>query len=422
MTGEGDRAFLRFYGIFFAFTALLACCFVLSPDDWNWAGADGLSWLRGGVPDYNGRYLGNLGAFALLRARWLLPLVKSAVLTGSLCALQKLTGNRDPRFLYLSALLLLLPGPLFIQDVVWTAAFINYQVPVCLLLWCAFLVLRAPVPKGGGKAALFYVAITVLGFSAQLFMEHYTLFALALSAFAAVYPRRKNGRFAPPSLLWLCAAAGGAATMFSNGAYRRIFRGEAGYQHLEWNLLVSLGRVLRSGLAACLPALVVIAALLAILLLRRRRAFAAILRSREAWFFLSLLAVAHAPLLFVFPVGARCFSLAGMLLLIMAQRLFARALPIPEQPRLPGRRVFALALAIVMAFDLAGYVTVFAGNRRKIAAVRAQAEAGNQVIVLRHTPLRFLVYELDAEDKSGKILRAFLRFNALPETLRIEYR
>ncbi|MDR3313145.1 MAG: DUF6056 family protein [Oscillospiraceae bacterium] len=411
-------AFRAFYFVFFAFTVLLAFFFVPSPDDWGWATGDGLALLQRGFADYNGRYLGNLFAFALLRATWLLPPAKALVLTGILALLQKISGNQDVRFLRLCAIALLLPCPLFIQNIVWTSAFTNYEIPVALLLCCAYLVFFPKTQTSRWKSFLRCAILLLLGFAGQLFMEHYTLFALGLAGFAVLFHRRKTGRFLLAPSLWLCAAAAGAVLMFSNGAYLQILRGEQRYQRLEWNPLATLGSIAGGFLAACLPALLLLAFLLLRLRKRNRRAFAAIPKSKTAWFYLAALLTLTAPLAVVFPVGSRCFSMAAVLLLLAAQKLFAAAAPAPSAT---GNRGLAIALAFVMALDLAGYATVFAAYRHKIDRVRTQVAQGNTVITLRHTPLRFLVYALDAEPKSRSIQSAFNQYYGLPEDVKIEY-
>jgi hypothetical protein len=399
-----------FYLSFFAFLVLLACFFTPAPDDRLWATSYGQALFERGFAGYNGRYLGNLGAYALLRIPWALPFVKASALTGILWLTQRITGNRDMRFLCLCAILLLLPGPLFIQDFAWTTAFLNYEFPVLLLLGLAYLVFFARERPG------WLAAIAALGFAAQLFMEHYTLFALAVSAYAAA--RREYKAFRARALVWFCSAAAGAALMFSNSNYLRVLRGEKGYQRVSPHIFEGLLRAAGGFAAACLPILLMVAVLLVLLRRRDPGAFARLPRSPALWRCVILLAVLNAPLILVYPMGPRCFSLSAALLTLMAHKLFT-AVARPPQPR--ATRALAAALALVMVLDLAGYISVGAANRAKVEQVRAQVARGNHEVVLRHTPMRFLVNALDQEPINPNILRGFLEYYGLPGDVTITY-
>jgi len=414
-----------FYLSFFCFLVLLVYFIPPAPDDRLWATSYGQALFERGFANYNGRYLGNLGAYALLRIPWSLPFIKALTLTGVLWLTQRITGNRDMRFLCLSAILLLLPGPLFIQDFAWTTAFLNYEVPVLLLLCLSFLVFCVQ-RRGGG----WLIAIAALGFAAQLFMEHYTLFALAVSAYTMV--RRKYKAFLPRTLIWFCSAAAGAALMFSNSNYLRALQGKKGYQRVSLNFFGGLTRVAGSFAIACLPILLTIVVLLVLLRRRNPAAFANIPRSPAAWRCAALLAVLNAPLILVFPMGPRCFSLSATLLLLMSHKLFIAVASVGKAadvggtadtvPRPRGMRALTIALALTMALDLSGYVFVRAANRAKVAQVRAQVEQGNHAVVLRHTPMRFLINALDQEPINPNILRGFLEYYELPADVTITYK
>ena len=413
-----------FYLFFFLFLVLLVCFFTPAPDDRLWATGYGQKLFERGYANYNGRYLGNLGAYALLRIPWVLPFVKALVQTGILWLTQRITGNRDMRFLYLCAILLIIPGPLFIQDFAWTTAFLNYQAPVLLLLCLAYLVFYAQ------KRAGWLIVIAILGFAAQLFMEHYTLFALAVSTYTMV--RRGYRAFHPRTLVWFCSAALGAALMFSNGNYLRAFRGQKGYQTVSLNFFEGFLRAMGSFAVACLPILITIAVLLILLRRRNPGAFAKLPRSPAVRRCIVLLAVLNAPLILVFPMGPRCFSLTGALLLLMTHKLFVAVTSLSEAasvrgaadavPRLRGMRALATVLALTMALDLSGYIFVRAANLAKVEQVRAQVAQGNYAVELRHTPMRFLVNALDQEPTNPNILRGFLEYYGLPENVTISYK
>ena len=418
-----------FYLSFFCFLALLVCFITPAPDDRLWGTSYGQALFERGFANYNGRYLGNLGAYVFLRIPWSLPVIKAAVMTGILWLIQRITGNRDRRFLCLSAILLLLPGPLFIQDFAWTTAFLNYQVPVLLLLCLVYLVFYAK------KHAGWLIAIAVLGFAAQLFVEHYTLFALAVSAYTLV--RRKYRPFFRAALVWFCSAVAGAALMFSNSNYLRAFRGEKGYQTVSTDYVAGLLRVVGSFAVACLPILITMVVLLILLHRRNPAAFAKIPRSRAGGSCAAILVILNTPLILVFPMGPRCFSLSAVILLLVTHKLFIAVTGAEKTagmehatstscaantvPRPRGLRALTIVLALVMALDLSGYVFVGFAARAKVAQVRAQAEQGNYDVVLRHTPMRFLINAFDQEPTNKNILRGFLEYYELPANVTISY-
>lgn len=269
-----------FYPAFFLVVALTACFFPPVADDLAWAGDAGMELFRRGFADYNGRYLGNLCALVLPRLGLLLPLAKGLVLTGVLWLLQKLHGRRDGAFLCLSAIVLLFPGPLFSQAFLWTAGFSNYTVSLLPMMACVWLVFFRGEAAGWKKAAL-VMAVCILGFAGQLFMEPFTLFSLIVSLAGFLYwCKRKKGLDAL-SFAWLLSCLAGAAVMFSNGVYGQVLQGADVYQKLAGksqtpaglflNAAKSmLGVVPRNDLSACFPVLIVIA-VLSLLLVRRRR-------------------------------------------------------------------------------------------------------------------------------------------------------
>lgn len=271
-----------FYPVFFLVVVLTACFFPPVADDFAWAGNAGMELFRRGFADYNGRYLGNLCALVLPRLGLALPLVKGLVLTGILWLLQKLNGRGDKAFLYLAAIVLLLPGPLFSQAVAWTAGFSNYTVSILLMMMCMWLVFDRAEASGLKKAAI-YIAVCVLGFAGQLFMEPFTLFSLVVSLSGFLYWCKKRKGFDALSFIYLLSCLAGAAVMFSNGVYEKVLQGADVYQKLAGHsqtpieLILNaaksmLGTVPRNGLSACFPALILIAVFSLLLLKHGQKA------------------------------------------------------------------------------------------------------------------------------------------------------
>ncbi|MBR2589767.1 MAG: hypothetical protein IKE65_02460 [Clostridia bacterium] len=266
----------RFYLYLFPAILVLAAFFIPSADDYGWATSDGLEVFHNGFFDnYNGRYLGNLTVLGFTRVPYLLPLIKATTLILIVYFIQKLISFKSRRFRIVSAIIILVPGALFIQSFVWTAGFCNYTLPLPIYLFCAYVLLNRNDLQGWKKAASIIV-LFVLGIAGQLFMEPFTLFCLLFSAVALVYLSVKNHRFHLPACIYFGACIIGAVIMFSNSAYYNIAQGEDMYQSINADTSSIFGflanglynlthEVAFRGLIACAPALVFIFVLCIIL-------------------------------------------------------------------------------------------------------------------------------------------------------------
>lgn len=139
--------YFKFYLLYFLVFTVLAFLFPPSGDDLGWATSDGLELLKNGFGNYNGRYLGNIFAIIFCRNPEILPIIKGFTLTSVLALIQKLSNNKSKEFLYISASLIAIPIPLFIQGFIWTAGFSNYFFSSMIIMFNLFLVFSKQIQK-----------------------------------------------------------------------------------------------------------------------------------------------------------------------------------------------------------------------------------------------------------------------------------
>ncbi len=215
-----------FYIIFFAVMTFLAFLFPHTlVDDLAWGTDYGLGILANKFDGYNGRYLGNLMVIGLMRAQIILPFVKGVTVTGILYLIQKFSQSSSKAFLYLSAAILAIPGPLFIQGYTWTSGFVNYFFAAFLIM-VNFYLLFYKTDLKKLKNFLRIAFLFVFGAAAQLFMEVYSILCVGVAVAAIIYFLRKNKKLDLASVVYLIACIAGCVIMFSNSAYGPILKNE----------------------------------------------------------------------------------------------------------------------------------------------------------------------------------------------------
>lgn len=119
-----------------------------------------------------------------------------------------------------------MPADLFRQTVVWASGFSNYMPPVLLTLCYLLLVWdlwddTAPVQsKWSPLCAL------LIGGCGALFMEHVTLYNLALAVAVLIFSKVKHNKTYATHWCFLAGAVIGAGIMFTNSAYGFISSGK----------------------------------------------------------------------------------------------------------------------------------------------------------------------------------------------------
>lgn len=103
----------------------------------------------------------------------------------------------------------------------WTAGYMNYLLPIVPLLLCLLILMKLVYPNNKINITKFFI-LTILGFIAQLFMEHITIYMviLAMTFFILCYFKyRKNIKIA---IGFFTSTIIGALIMFSNSGYRSV--------------------------------------------------------------------------------------------------------------------------------------------------------------------------------------------------------
>ena len=191
----------------------------------------------------NGRLLGNLTAMLLNRYLWLRTILKPAVVVGIIVLLWKLLDIKTVtgRF-FMTLMFLLMPASLMAETITWNSGFANYVPPVLGLLTCGWLVCRIDVISSSTttsegrrrkniKRTIMFTALGVTGFIGQLFVEHISLVAIAMSG-VLVICMKKRGRSITAPVVWLAVAVAGMCLMTFISLHFKEYAFIPGYRHV----------------------------------------------------------------------------------------------------------------------------------------------------------------------------------------------
>lgn len=191
----------------------------------------------------NGRLLGNLTAMLLNRYLWLRTILKPAVVVGIIVLLWKLLDIKTVtgRF-FMTLMFLLMPASLMAETITWNSGFANYVPPVLGLLTCGWLVCRIDVISSSTttsegrrrkniKRTIMFTALGVIGFVGQLFVEHISLVAIAMSG-VLVICMKKRGRSITAPVVWLAVAVAGMCLMTFISLHFKEYAFIPGYRHV----------------------------------------------------------------------------------------------------------------------------------------------------------------------------------------------
>ena len=437
-------------GLLFGLLLWLCWLFPVMGDDWfreelgrKLTGpGDLLQTVIDGWKSYNGRILGNILAYSAGSRKALREVMRAGFTLGTVYIAARHMGLRSFWGVLLSAAALLaLPLEMFRQIYPWAAGFFNYVPPVLMVLTALWLL--RPVFEGGTirESAPRALAVFLLGFGGQLFMENNTLYALWAGLVLAVWYALREKRLSPAALSFFLGTAAGAALLFLSPAYGLVMENEGGYATGLTGGLAGLldtlrdnqEEVLRCLIAGCPVLYLSLTALALIWFFRGRRrwfdvpaagvlvlgsVYFAFLRGETEWvwatpaavvlwglslllgcwrwlptgekrsravFFLVSAGVAAFPLLFVQPIGPRCLYLSYVCLLVTAGSLLT-ALPLEKVP-LPARAGIPCLLAgAVLAHCLWIFVPIHALELERDAALEAAVDRGEAQVVLPAYP------------------------------------
>ena len=193
-------------------------------DDWAWATSTGQERLDSFFAGYNGRYLGNLYIIVLSKnlPLWCISLGGAAFLISY--AVYKFSGSKSiTLYLLPPAAIGIMNSEMFRQIIMWRSGFANYVPPItAVLLYLAIIrnVFESETPH---YKKLTFVLTFFIGAAGALFMENVTLYALLLGAAVLIYTKVKFKKVFSPHISYFIGSICGAAIMFSNSAYLKIF-------------------------------------------------------------------------------------------------------------------------------------------------------------------------------------------------------
>lgn len=226
-----NKAFLALSVCIFVLFFALAMFFPYTGDDWAWGSHLGITRLKSGFSDYNGRYLGNILVIFLTRSKVLDALVMAVCFYAMSLSPYLLTKKKNPVFLLLPALILLvLPKAVLVQAYVWTAGFTNYVPPILLAVYYIIFVKNIFEDKVPEYSRFMPVLVFFMGACACLFMENITLYCLALGGLVILYSFIKFRKFFLTHCAFFAGSVVGSAIMFSNSSYRNILNNTDPYR------------------------------------------------------------------------------------------------------------------------------------------------------------------------------------------------
>ena len=437
-------------GLLFCLLLWLCWLFPVMGDDWfreelgrKLTGpGDLLRTIEDGWKSYNARILGNILAYTAGDRKLLREVMRAGFTLGTVSVTARHMGFRSFwGVLLAAAALLALPLEMFRQIYPWAAGFFNYVPPVLMVL-TAFWLLR-PVFDGGliRESVPRALAVFLLGFGGQLFMENNTLYALWAGLVLLVWYALRERRLSPAALAFFLGTAAGAALLFLSPAYGLVMQNEGGYatgltgglSGLLTTLRENQEEVLRCLIAGC-PVLYVSLTLLALAAFARTRrrwydvpaagvmvlgsVYFAFFRGEVTWvwatpiavvlwglallaacwrwlprggarnraiFFLVSAGVAAFPLLFVQPIGPRCLYLSYVCLLITAGS-FLTVLPLEKVPVPAAAAASCLLAGAVLGHCLWIFTPIHALEGEREALLTKAMERGETQVTLPAYP------------------------------------
>lgn len=200
-------------------------------DDWAWGGKVGLERLDSMFAAYNGRYLGNFLVLAISRST-ILKTILMTVITLSIPFFAYKYVNRNFCLLYFVGfcLLFFMPSEMFRQTIGWVSGFSNYVPPIVASIFYLYIVRNIFEEEKPQYSKTAPVIVFFTGVFGALFMEHVTLFNIALAALVIFYTAVRFKKLYVTHISFALGAAAGAVIMFTNSAYGIISSGEDFYR------------------------------------------------------------------------------------------------------------------------------------------------------------------------------------------------
>ena len=451
----------QYIGLLILFIVLLYLCwlFPITGDDWYREElgrnihnlSDLIDELVFRWSTTNGRICGNILAYSAGSRKIFREIMRGLFTFGVICITARQAGFRSLwGVLLTTAALLALPSEMFRQIYPWAAGFFNYVPPVVILL-AAFWLMRPVFDEKGVKESIpRAIAVFLLGFSGQLFIENNTLYAICAGFVLLVWYGYRQRKLSPVVLSFFIGTLLGAVLLFLSPSYGLIWQ-SGGYETgLSDGIagLVATARgnqreVLHYLISGC-PVLFVSLTVLGLIWFARsaRRwpdwiaaavlvlgclyfsvncatqlwiranplvvvvwglalAFACLCwmpsgsNRNKALFFGVSSAVAAFPLLFVLPIGPRCLYLSYVFLLLTAGCMLT-ALPLDRLPALAVKVGTLLLAAAILCYYLWLFIPIHDLELVRNAALEQAIATGQTEITLPSYPHKDYLWDGDS--------------------------
>lgn len=222
-----------FCSILIMFLIVLCYCFPYSGDDWAWGSSIGMERYNNFFKGYNGRYLGNIMVMLLTRSQLLKTLSMAGVLFGIIFLSYKYTNKKNTTLLFMASLCILaLPRLILRQGIVWTSGFTNYAISIFLILIYIYVVKNIFEDEKPIYSNKIILPLLILGVCNALFVEHITLYSMALAVFVIGFTYMKFKKVYAAQIAYLIGAIAGTIIMFTNSAYSSIANSTDSYRSI----------------------------------------------------------------------------------------------------------------------------------------------------------------------------------------------
>jgi len=203
--------------LMFIFLLILSFLFIYTGDDWAWGSQIGIDRLHTFFHNYNSRYLGNIVVIILTRSNLLKTLSIAITSFSIIFLISKIVNPKRLDLLLLSFLLFLLtPKLIFREAISWTSGFANYTTSTLLVLIYLYYLKNIQTTKLKNDITLSTFFLFLLGLSTNLFIEHLTIYNLILSIFIIIYYYYKYHEFNKNLFAHLIGSLSGFIIMFTN--------------------------------------------------------------------------------------------------------------------------------------------------------------------------------------------------------------
>ena len=221
-----------YYILLFLVSTTLAHFLIYTHDDWAWGSSVGINRLNKLFDNYNGRYLGNLIVLVLTRSYVLKTIVVGSITSLIIIVLQRIINKNNTNILLISIILFFcMPKAIFKESIAWISGFSNYAISSLLLLIYYLNIEKIQDNKSkivnvlllllGFSVSLLMENITIYNLLLSIFMIVYFKY------------KDKSKKINIANIFYLIGSLAGTILMFTNSVYYNISKGEDFYREIS---------------------------------------------------------------------------------------------------------------------------------------------------------------------------------------------